>query len=138
MGLGVALTRAYDTRASAKILERLAPGFENGALKPAPIARRFSLDEAGEAYRAVDSGSLQGKAVVVFCSVRPRQRNQSAKGVAMVLASLTIGGRRSPWLLLALTFALSAGNAFEMPTWRALLPELVAKDDVGIAIATRR
>jgi hypothetical protein len=56
----------------------------------------------------------------------------------MVLASLTIGGRRSPWLLLALTFALSAGNAFEMPTWRAFLPELVAKDDVGIAIATRR
>jgi NADPH2:quinone reductase len=59
-------TRAYDTGASARILERLTSGFESGALKPVPIARRFSLDEAGEAYAAVDSGSLKGKAVFVF------------------------------------------------------------------------
>jgi NADPH2:quinone reductase len=59
-------TRAYDTSASARILERLTPGFESGAFKPVPIARRFSLDEAGEAYTAVDSGSLKGKAVFVF------------------------------------------------------------------------
>jgi NADPH2:quinone reductase len=61
-------TRAYDTSASARILERLTPGFEDGTLKPAPIARRFGLDEAGEAYRAVDSGSLKGKAVFVFAA----------------------------------------------------------------------
>jgi NADPH:quinone reductase len=59
-------TRAYDTRASARILEQLTPGFENGALKPAPIAQRYTLEQAGEAYRAVDSGRLQGKAVFVF------------------------------------------------------------------------
>src|ERR1700688_1664344 len=33
-------------------------------------------------------------------------------GVATVLAVLTLGGLMSPWLLLALTFALSAGDAF--------------------------
>jgi len=43
-------------------------------------------------------------------------------GVALILAVLTISGATSPWLLLALTFALSAGDAFENPTWRAILP----------------
>src|SRR5216683_2647692 len=37
-------------------------------------------------------------------------------GVAIALAAATIGGFISPWLLLGLTFALSAGDAFETPT----------------------
>ena len=41
----------------------------------------------------------------------------------------------SPVLLLALTFALSAGDAFETPTWRAVLPELVSKEDLPAASA---
>src|SRR5258708_39248180 len=45
--------------------------------------------------------------------------------VATAIAVLTIGGLMSPWLLLALTFALSAGDAFEPPTLRSILPELV-------------
>jgi MFS family permease len=56
-------------------------------------------------------------------------------GVALLLAVLTIGGLMSPWLLLVLTFALSAGDAFETPTWRAILPELVSKDDLPAASA---
>jgi len=56
-------------------------------------------------------------------------------GVALILAVLTIRGSMSPWLLLALTFALSAGDAFETPTWRAILPELVSKDDLPAASA---
>jgi MFS family permease len=56
-------------------------------------------------------------------------------GIASILAVLTIAGLMTPWLLLALTFALSAGDAFETPTWRALLPELVAKEDLASASA---
>ncbi len=48
-------------------------------------------------------------------------------GVALLLAVLAITGFMSPWLLLVLTFALSAGDAFETPTWRAILPELVTQ-----------
>jgi MFS family permease len=55
--------------------------------------------------------------------------------VAVALAALVITGFISPWLLLALTFALSAGDAFETPTWRAVLPELVAKEDLEAASA---
>jgi MFS family permease len=55
--------------------------------------------------------------------------------MAIVLAVATIGGFMSPWLLLALTFALSAGDAIETPTWRALLPELVDKADLPAASA---
>lgn len=55
--------------------------------------------------------------------------------VALAITALTIGGFMKPWLLLALTFALSAGDAFETPTWRAVLPELVPNDDLPAASA---
>jgi MFS family permease len=48
---------------------------------------------------------------------------------------MTIAGMMSPVLLLILTFGLSAGDAFETPTWRAVLPELVQKDDLPAASA---
>ena len=56
-------------------------------------------------------------------------------GVAIVLAAATLTGHMSPLLLLILTFALSAGDAFESPSWRAVLPELVPKEDLGSAAA---
>ena len=56
-------------------------------------------------------------------------------GTAVVLAILTVGGLMSPWLLLVLTFAISAGDAFEAPSWRAILPELVNKEDLASATA---
>jgi MFS family permease len=56
-------------------------------------------------------------------------------GVALLLAILTIARVMSPWMLLVLTFALSAGDAFETPAWRAILPELVPKEDLAAASA---
>jgi MFS family permease len=56
-------------------------------------------------------------------------------GVAVVLAVVTFSGLMTPWLLLGLTFALSAGDAVETPTWRAILPELVKKEDLAAASA---
>src|ERR1700721_21600 len=56
-------------------------------------------------------------------------------GVALLLAVFTLRGFMSPWLLLVLTFALSAGDAFETPSWRAILPELVPKEDLPAASA---
>src|ERR1700728_3629362 len=55
--------------------------------------------------------------------------------VALLLAALTIAGLMSPWLLLVLTFALSAGDAFENPAWRAILPELVPRKNLAAASA---
>jgi predicted MFS family arabinose efflux permease len=54
---------------------------------------------------------------------------------SIALAVVTLTGLITPWILLALTFALSAGDAFETPTWRAVLPELVRKDDLPAASA---
>jgi MFS family permease len=56
-------------------------------------------------------------------------------GVAVVLTAMTLAGTMSPLLLLVLTFALSAGDAFETPTWRAVLPEVVSKEDIPAASA---
>jgi len=55
--------------------------------------------------------------------------------VATALAVTTLTGHITPWLLLMLTFALAAGDAFEAPTWRAILPEVVAKEDLPAASA---
>src|SRR5215469_11575480 len=56
-------------------------------------------------------------------------------GIALALAVLTIIGLITPLSLLILTFALSSGDAFETPTWRAALPELVKQDDLAAASA---
>ncbi len=56
-------------------------------------------------------------------------------GVAIALTVLAIVGKISPPLLLILTFALSAGDALESPTWRAVLPELVPQEDLASAAA---
>jgi MFS family permease len=53
--------------------------------------------------------------------------------IAFTLAGLSLAGRVSPMLLLALTFALSAGDALESPAFRAALPELVPKEDIAPA-----
>jgi MFS family permease len=55
--------------------------------------------------------------------------------IALILTIVTVAGRITPLLLLLLTFALSAGDAFETPTWRAVLPELVTKEDLPSAAA---
>jgi len=55
--------------------------------------------------------------------------------MAALLAVLTIFHLITPWLLLFLTFALSVGDAFEAPPWRAVLPELVSQDELMPAIS---
>src|SRR5246127_4807314 len=56
-------------------------------------------------------------------------------GMAAVLAATTMTHAMTPWLLLLLPFGLSAGDAIEAPTWRAIFPELVPKEDLTPALA---
>jgi len=44
---------------------------------------------------------------------------------ATLLGALALAGLVSPWLLLALIFAVGTGQAFTSPTWQTLQPELV-------------
>lgn len=48
---------AMDCVAATAQLDAMREGFERGSLQPFPVARAFSMDEAGEAYRLVLSGS---------------------------------------------------------------------------------
>ena len=52
-----------------------------------------------------------------------------------MLFGVIVTGHVSPLFLLTMTFAFSAGDAFESPAWRAALPELVSKDDLAPASA---
>lgn len=56
-------------------------------------------------------------------------------GLAITIAAAAIAHVMTPWLLLLLTFGLSAGDAFEAPSWRAVLPEIVPKEDLAPALA---
>jgi MFS family permease len=53
--------------------------------------------------------------------------------VGILLAILTAVGRMPPALLLLFTFALGAGGAVQLPTWQAMLPELVPRTQLRAA-----
>jgi MFS family permease len=54
---------------------------------------------------------------------------------AAVLGILTLVGATTPWVLLALTFALGLGTAMNAPAWQAIVPELVSRAELSAAIA---
>lgn len=56
-------TLKLDLTTSAHILEALAPGFESGVYRPAPIAQTVSLSQAREGYRKVADG-IAGRVVI--------------------------------------------------------------------------
>jgi predicted MFS family arabinose efflux permease len=54
---------------------------------------------------------------------------------AAALGVLAIAGEITPWLLLALIFAVGTGQALTSPTWQTLQPELVTADERQQAIS---
>src|SRR5271163_5299372 len=54
---------------------------------------------------------------------------------AGALAGLALAGLVTPWVLLALIFAVGVGQTLTSPTWQTLQPELVPPEDRPQAIA---
>ena len=54
---------------------------------------------------------------------------------ATILGVATMAGIVTPWFLLALTFAMGLGAAFNAPAWQAIIPEVVARDQLPAAVA---
>ncbi|MFN3987244.1 MAG: MFS transporter [Rhodocyclaceae bacterium] len=54
---------------------------------------------------------------------------------ATCLAVVALTGMMTPWLLVALTFAMGLGTAMMMPAWAAVVPELVPRAELPSAIA---
>lgn len=54
--------------------------------------------------------------------------------VAVLLAALTAAGMMPPALLLAFTFAVGAGQAMLVPSWQALISELVPRHELAAAM----
>jgi MFS family permease len=53
--------------------------------------------------------------------------------VAGTLAALTAAGLITPTLTLVFTFLLGLGGAVQLPTWQAVIPELVPRSELGAA-----
>ena len=54
---------------------------------------------------------------------------------AAALGALALAGLVTPWVLLALVFAVGTGSALTAPTWQVLQPELVPPDERQQAIS---
>lgn len=54
---------------------------------------------------------------------------------ATLLSAFTLSGWIVAWSLLLLTFLLNAGSAMNAPTWQAIVPELVPREELPNAIA---
>src|SRR5580658_5990362 len=54
---------------------------------------------------------------------------------AVALGVLALAGLVTPWVLLALIFAVGSGQALTSPTWQTLQPELVPADERAQAIS---
>ena len=54
---------------------------------------------------------------------------------AVALGALALAGLVTPWVLLALIFAVGSGQALTSPTWQVLQPELVPPDERPQAIS---
>ena len=56
-------------------------------------------------------------------------------GVSVALTVCTSFGLVTPWLLLAFTFLVGCGTAFNGPAWQSLVGEMVPRSDLPAAIA---
>src|SRR5918998_5936271 len=54
--------------------------------------------------------------------------------VALAMGLATLLGAMTPWLLLALTFALGTGYAAMLPSWQTVLPSLVSRSELSQAV----
>jgi MFS family permease len=54
---------------------------------------------------------------------------------AIALGTLTLAGWTTPWVLLALTFMLGLGAALNAPAWQAIVPELVPRAELPVAVS---
>lgn len=54
---------------------------------------------------------------------------------AAALALMTASGQTGPVLLLAFTFAIGIGTAFNAPAWQAIVPEIVPNEELPSAVA---
>jgi MFS family permease len=55
--------------------------------------------------------------------------------IGLTLTLLTVLGRMPPPLLLVFTFLLGVGQALTLPTWQAVIPEVVPRDELPAASA---
>src|SRR5215208_8252366 len=53
--------------------------------------------------------------------------------VGVLLTVLTVAGLMPPALLLAFTFAIAIGAAVQLPTWQAMIPQLVPRSQLRAA-----
>jgi MFS family permease len=54
---------------------------------------------------------------------------------AVTVATLSYMGAITPWVLLAVTFAIGTGNALYSPAWQASVGEMVPREEVPAAVA---
>jgi MFS family permease len=55
--------------------------------------------------------------------------------MAALYGLITVSGLATPWVVLALTFAMGLGLALNIPAWQAIIPELISRKELPAAAA---
>lgn len=55
--------------------------------------------------------------------------------MALLLGLLTLFGHTTPWVLLAVTFAMGMGSAISLPAWQATVQDMVPREAVPAAVS---
>ena len=83
-------TLKLDLAASAQVLQVLAPGFEAGDYRPAPITRRFPLHQAAAAY-----DGRHGRGTGADCVVPARVKSRAPRSAGPAPVGKPMKGNRS-------------------------------------------
>ncbi|OLD16960.1 MAG: hypothetical protein AUJ01_09690 [Acidobacteria bacterium 13_1_40CM_3_65_5] len=54
--------------------------------------------------------------------------------VTTLLGVLALAGVLQPWMLLVITLAIGGGSAIDLPSWQAIIPETVPRDELPAAV----
>jgi MFS family permease len=111
----------------------VAQGWLMSSLTPSPLVVSLLLTAESLPFFAL--GLPAGALADIVDRRRLLVVTQSAMAVAVAtLAAVTWGGIVTPWMLLALAFALGVATALNDPAWYAVVPELLPADELAAGV----
>jgi MFS family permease len=111
----------------------VAQGWLMSSLTPSPLIVSLLLTAESLPFFAL--GLPAGALADIVDRRRLLVVTQFAMAVAVgTLAAVTIAGIVTPWMLLALAFALGIATALNDPAWHAIVPELLSNEDLASGV----
>src|SRR5881396_1126096 len=103
-------------------------GWLMSSLTPSPLIVSLLLTAESLPFFAL------GLPAGALADIADRRRLLVVTQVAMAVAVVTFTGVVTPWMLLALAFALGIATALNDPAWHSVVPELLLKEELAAGV----